>query len=87
MKKFSDGFVISKWRSAVKLANDCVNATDSGFPDRNTILNLATAILTTDLATGGAQSTNKHAGQDADQESMLAKAFEAGSAAQVRPSK
>lgn len=82
MKKFSDQFVISKWKSAVKLANDCVNPT---FPDQSVILNLATALMTTDLATGGAQSTNKHAGQDADQESALARAYQDGSAAQVRP--
>jgi len=85
MKKFSDQFVISKWKSAVRLAHDLLNSTDAGLPEQSVVLNLATALLTTDLATGGAQSTNKHAGQDAEQESALASAYEAGSAQQVRP--
>ena len=87
MKKFSDGFVVSKWKASVKLAHECLNATNNGLPDSADVLRLATALLTTDLATGGSQTSNKHGGADAEQESMLSSAYESGSAQSVRPSR
>lgn len=81
--KVSDKEVIRRYKAAYRLAHDCMNAINSGLPDQSHILALANTLLAADLATGGS-SLNKHAGQDADQENMLEKAYER--APEVRPS-
>jgi hypothetical protein len=84
VKAYSDNYVISKYKQATRLAQECLNAVESGLVDQIYVRDLARTILAADLASGGT-SLNKHSGRDEDQESMLQGAFEAGSAAQVRP--
>ena len=75
--KISDKEVVRRFKASYKLAEDCVNAVDSGFPDRSVIMELACHILGADLASGGS-NLNKHQGQDADQEGMLQRAYDNG---------
>ena len=84
--KASNTEIISRYKAAYRLAQDCMNAIDSGLPDQTHILNLANAILGADLASGSG-NLNKHAGQDSQQESSLQSAFESGSARPVRPTR